>query len=495
MRTQMTLEFITATGKLEEQDAECIVASAFEGKLSPDAERIDRLLNGEISAAMKRKEFEGKSGSLMVLRTLGKLKARKIIILGLGKEKDYSKQIAESAAATAFQAVKNDCESIAFKVSHSDLPAVVGTAIVCSYDFQEWKTVERKEQKLRKVSFVFQTQDEAKKAATAIGQARIVANAQNYCRELNNSNPATATPAFIAEQAQKLDGGKIRVEVWGMEQLKKKGYNAIVSVGKGSINEPKLILMEYKGGKPGDKPYAIVGKGVCFDTGGLDLKPGKYMNFMQYDKSGACAVIATIKAIKELELPVNVVAIAPMVENMPSGGSYKPGDFIKTASGKTIEITNTDAEGRVILSDALYHATTLKPKGIIDLATLTGACVVALGTHAAGLMTNNAQFAEKVKSAAHESGERVWELPMWREYEDLVKSDVADVHNADESPDAGTIEGGWFLRSFVPDEIPWVHLDIAGTANVEHPTSMFRAGATGWGVKLLTEFFKKQAGK
>lgn len=490
-----SLEFTSVNGKLEEQNVDCIVASAFEGKLSGEAKHIDSMLNGEISKAMARKEFEGKAGTLMVLRTFGKLKARKAIIIGLGKEKDYDRKAARSATASAFQAVKNDCESMAFKVAHPDVGPVVETAIACSYDFQEWKTVDRTEPKIRKIAFVFDSKTDSDKATGVIEHSRIIANAQNYCRELNNSNPATATPAYIAEQAQKLAGGKISVEVWGMDQLKKKGYNAIVSVGKGSVNEPKLIVMEYKGGKPGDKPYAIVGKGVCFDTGGMDLKPGKFMAFMQYDKSGACTVIATIKAIKELGLPINVVAIAPMVENMPSGSSYKPGDLIKTASGKTIEVTNTDAEGRVILSDALYHATTLKPKGIIDLATLTGACVVALGKHATGLMTNNAEFGEKIKKAGEETGERVWELPMWREYEELVKSDVADVHNADASPDAGTIEGAWFLREFVPDEIPWVHLDIAGTAYVEHPTTMFRAGATGWGVRLLTEFFKKQAGK
>ncbi|HIH19834.1 TPA: hypothetical protein HA244_01050 [Candidatus Micrarchaeota archaeon] len=194
-----------------------------------------------------------------------------------------------------------------------------------------------------------------------------------------------------------------------------------------------------------------------------------------------------------MNLPVNVVAVAPLVENLPSGSAYKPGDVIKTGSGKTIEVTNTDAEGRVILSDGLYHANLFKPKGIIDLATLTGACVVALGTHCSGLMTNNDALAAKVKKAAQASGERVWELPMWKEYEELVKSDVADVKNADESPDAGATEGGWFLREFV-GETPWVHLDTAGTAWVEKPTIPIRTGATGWGVRLLIEFFKSEAG-
>jgi len=216
------------------------------------------------------------------------------------------------------------------------------------------------------------------------------------------------------------------------------------------------------------------------------------MDFMQYDKSGACTVIATIKALKELNLPVNVVGIAPLVENLPSGTAYKPGDIIKTASGKTIEVSNTDAEGRVVLSDALHHATLYKPKGIIDLATLTGAVVVALGHDAAGLMTNNPALAGKIKSAADKSGERVWELPMWKEYEVLVKSEIADIINSDKGHAAGTIEGGMFLKNFV-GEYPWVHLDIAGVAWVEKPGVNFRAGSTGWGVRLLTEFFKSES--
>lgn len=491
----MVFEFVASAGKLDEQNVDCIVASAFDGKPSVEAKRIDAMLNGEISKAMQRKEFEGKSGTLMVLRTLGKIRPRKAVIIGLGAEKDYDQRTARAAANLAFQAVKNDCESMAFKVSLGDLTPAVQSIVVATYDFQEWKTADKKELKMKKIHFVFDNAHEESKAKGLIEHAKTVALAQNYCRALNNTNPSIVTPAYMAEQARKLAGGKIKVTVWSKKDLQAKHYHGILSVGQGSANEPKLVIMEYNGGKAGDKPYAIVGKGVCFDSGGLNLKPGRYMTNMQYDKSGACTVITTIKALSDLNIPVNVVAIAPLVENMPSGTSYKPGDIVKTAGGKTIEITNTDAEGRVILADALYHATTLKPKGIIDFATLTGACVVALGTHAAALLTNNSALADKVKKSADASGERVWELPMWKEYEDLVKSEIADLHNADESPDAGTIEGGWFLREFVKDEIPWVHLDIAGTAYVEKPGGSIRTGATGWGVRLLIDFFEKEAGK
>jgi len=489
----MSLDFVAVKGKLGDQKAECIVASAMEAKLSPEAQHLDRVLNGEISSSIKRKEFEGKAGTIMGVRTLGRLAARKILVVGLGPAKEYDQFVSRNAAALAFQSVKNDCESIAFKVSLGDLAYSVESIIVSSYDYQEWKTQEKKPLKAKRAVFVFDSESEVRKAREIIAFAKTVGEGQNYSRELDNVHAGLATPAYIAGHAKKIAGGKVKVTVWGMKELEKKGYGGVIGVGKGSVNEPKFVVMEYNGGRKGEKPYAIVGKGVCFDSGGISIKPSRGMGLMRYDKSGACTVIATIRTLKQLNLPVNVVAVAPLVENLPSGSAYKPGDVIKTGSGKTIEVTNTDAEGRVILSDGLYHANLFKPKGIIDLATLTGACVVALGTHCSGLMTNNDALAAKVKKAAQASGERVWELPMWKEYEELVKSDVADVKNADESPDAGATEGGWFLREFV-GETPWVHLDTAGTAWVEKPTIPIRTGATGWGVRLLIEFFKSEAG-
>ena len=492
----MAVEFVTARGRIEKQGVDAIVVSTFEKNLSPDAKRIDSALGGEITTAIEKNEFEGKNASLMVIRTLGKLKQRRVIVVGLGSEKEYSenKHYAFNAAAAAFGVVKNYAETIAFHISPFEIKRAVEACVVSSYDFQEFKSAgdDKKDVKLKRVVFVFDSEGDAAKARAEIAYAKTIAEAQNYARMLDNTNPAVATPLYIATQARKLAGGKVKVSVWGKKELEKKGYDAIVSVGKGSANDPQLLVMEYEGGRKGEKPYAIVGKGVCFDSGGLSLKPSSYMDFMQYDKSGACTVITTIKALKELNLPVNVVGIAPLVENLPSGTAYKPGDIIKTASGKTIEVSNTDAEGRVVLSDALHHATLYKPKGIIDLATLTGAVVVALGHDAAGLMTNNPALAGKIKSAADKSGERVWELPMWKEYEVLVKSEIADIINSDKGHAAGTIEGGMFLKNFV-GEYPWVHLDIAGVAWVEKPGVNFRAGSTGWGVRLLTEFFKSES--
>ncbi|MFH1057030.1 MAG: leucyl aminopeptidase [Candidatus Micrarchaeota archaeon] len=491
----MALDFSVVKGRLEDQNVDVVVAATWEKTLTPEAKRIDSILGGEISSALEKKEFDGKNASLMVMRTLGKLKQKKVVVVGLGSEKDYKESVlnAFNAAAAAFGVVKYYVESIAFRVSLGDLKSVVQACVLSSYDFQEFKSAgeEKKDVKLKRVVFVLDGAEDKGKAELEIAFAKTVAEAQNFSRVLDNTNPAVATPKYVADQAKKLAGGKLKVSVWGKKELEKKGYNAILSVGKGSVNEPKLVVMEYDGGKKGEKPFAIVGKGVCFDSGGLSLKPAAYMDFMQYDKSGACTVIATMKALKELNLPVNVVGIAPLVENLPSGSAFKPGDIITTASGKTIEITNTDAEGRVVLSDALHHATLFKPKGIIDLATLTGACVVALGHEAAGLMGNDAKLAEKVKKAAAKTGERVWELPMWSEYAELVKSQVADVSNADKDHAAGTIEGGWFLKNFV-GETPWVHLDTAGVSWVEKPKLLFRAGSTGWGVRLLVEFFKSE---
>jgi leucyl aminopeptidase len=492
----MSLEFVSVKGRLEEQNVDAIVVSTFEKILSPDAKKIDSLLGGEISNSIERKEFEGKNAALMVLRTLGKLKQRKVVVVGLGSEKEYKENAgyAFNAAAAAFGVVKNYAESIAFRISPNEIKAAVEACVISSYDFQEFKSAgeDKKDVKLKRVVFAFDSDGDAAKAKNEIALAKTIAEAQNYSRMLDNTNPALATPKYVADQARKIAGGKVKVSVWGKKELEKKGYDAIVSVGKGSANEPQLLVMEYNGAGKNEKPYAIVGKGVCFDSGGLSLKLSSYMDFMQYDKSGACTVIATIKALKELNIPVNVVAVAPLVENMPSGTAYKPGDIVKTASGKTIEISNTDAEGRVVLSDALHHATLYKPRGIIDLATLTGACVVALGHEAAGLMTNNPHLAGKIKNAAEKTGEKVWELPMWKEYETLVKSEIADVINSDKGHAAGTIEGGMFLKKFV-GEYPWVHLDIAGVAWVEKPGVNFRAGSTGWGVRLLVEFFRNES--
>jgi len=275
-------------------------------------------------------------------------------------------------------------------------------------------------------------------------------------------------------------------------QLKKEGMGALLAVAQGSAQEPRFIALEYKGGSSGQAPVVLVGKGVTFDSGGISIKPAHNMEEMKYDMSGAAAVLGTFDVLGRLKLKLNVVGLIPSTENLPSGTAVKPGDVVKSHLGKTIEIINTDAEGRLILCDALSYARRFKPAVALDAATLTGAVVVALGHHAIGVMGNDEALLAEVRDAGERAGERCWPLPLWEEYRDLVKSEIADVKNSG-GRSAGSIAGGWFLREFV-DGFPWVHLDIAGTAYTEAEGATQGKGPTAVGVRLFTEFLLKRAG-
>jgi leucyl aminopeptidase len=301
----------------------------------------------------------------------------------------------------------------------------------------------------------------------------------------------TATPAYLAKIAQKLAGkGKLTCKVLGVKEMKKLGMGALLGVGQGSAQPPAFIILEYKGGKKNQAPIALVGKGVTFDTGGISLKPGGGMDEMKYDMSGGATVIGTLQAAASLKLPVNVVGLIPTAENMPGSRAIKPGDILPSLSGKTIEVLNTDAEGRLILADALAYADKLKPKAVIDLATLTGACVVALGHQAAAVVGTDPKLIEKLKSSGDKTGERVWELPLYEEFDNAVKSDIADLKNIS-SPGvgAGTITAAAFLKVFVGDN-SWAHLDIAGVAWSKEEKPYIPRGAAGFGVRLLIDYLK-----
>jgi leucyl aminopeptidase len=285
----------------------------------------------------------------------------------------------------------------------------------------------------------------------------------------------------------------LKCTVLGMQELRRAKMGAILGVGRGSRNEPRLIVLEYRAADKNADTVCVVGKGITFDSGGISLKPPGRMDEMKFDMSGGAAAIGLARAAAILKPPVNLISIVPAAENLPGGNAYKPGDVLTSASGTTIEVLNTDAEGRLVLADGLHHATTFKPAAIIDMATLTGACVVALGSHATGLMTNNTELADQVKSSGVATHERVWELPMFSEYFSAVKSDVADIKNVGNAGEAGTIAGAVFLQKFV-GEVPWVHLDIAGTAWTTKGTAYAPKGATGVGVRLLMHFLMNWKG-
>ena len=287
---------------------------------------------------------------------------------------------------------------------------------------------------------------------------------------------------------------KIKCKILNFAQIRKEKMGGVIAVSQGSKNEPRFIVLEYRGAKKGS-PYALVGKGVTFDSGGLSLKPAKYMEDMKSDKAGATAVMGIMQAVARLRLPVNIVGIMPCVENMPSGSAQRPGDIITTSSGKTIEVQNTDAEGRLILADGLHYAKRFKPKAVIDMATLTGACVVALGYACCGVMGTDQQLISDLIAAGEQSGERGWQLPLWEDYDEDVKSEVADVKNVGApGGSAGTIEAAAFLKKFVGD-IPWAHLDIAGPAFLEKDIPYCPKGASGFPVRMLVQYFRNVAAK
>jgi leucyl aminopeptidase len=297
------------------------------------------------------------------------------------------------------------------------------------------------------------------------------------------------TPGYLAQQARKLakDNAKLSTEILDEKKMKQLGMGSLLSVSAGSDEPAKLIVMQYKGGKRGQKPYVLVGKGITFDSGGISLKPGAKMDEMKYDMGGAASVFGTVRAVLAMELPINLVAIVAAAENMPNGRATKPGDVVTSMSGKTIEVLNTDAEGRLVLCDALTYAERFKPQAVIDIATLTGACVVALGSHASGLYSNNEKLAEQLLAAGIESHDRAWRMPLWDDYQKQLDSNFADIANIG-GPGGGSVTAACFLARFT-ENYHWAHLDIAGSAWDSTPK-----GATGRPVGLLTRYLMDRAG-
>lgn len=325
-------------------------------------------------------------------------------------------------------------------------------------------------------------------AEAAVRRGCVLAAAQNATRELVTLPGNVATPRYLAAEAERLAGEHgFRVEVRDRERLEEEGFGGLLTVARGSVEEPRFIEMEHEGS--GGDPVVVVGKGVTFDAGGISLKPASGMEDMKYDMAGAAAVFGIMIAAARLEIPQRVIGLVPATENLPAGDAVKPGDVIRGLSGKSIEVINTDAEGRLILSDALTYAQRLDPVAIVDMATLTGACVIALGHHAVAVLANDRGIADELSEAGEATGERTWPLPLWKAYRAQLDSDIADIKNIG-GRGAGTITAGWFLREFVSDDVPWAHLDIAGTAWAKEARGWQPKGATGVGVRLVHEWLR-----
>ncbi len=474
---------------LTEEDVKSSRAAVF----STAFKSADGVSNGSLSRVLKTR-FKGKKDEAVVVPMPKKSLFGLIILLGLGPKVKLDGECFRRAAGSMVGALSGyRAKSVTAElVSHE--PAGLSFAetarsftegaVLRSYRYSEYK----KPEDFRKIDTLVLFSKGKIDAALRCG--RIAAEETNFVRDLINKPGRDLPPLAFAHAAERSARElKFSCRVYRRQDLKRMGYNAILAVGQGSSRPPCMVVVHYKGSKKKARPLVFVGKGITFDTGGISLKPGKDMDKMKYDMSGAAAVLGAVRAAARLRLKADVYGIMAMAENMPSGDAERPGDIVRSAAGITIEVANTDAEGRVVLADALHHAAGLKPAFIIDLATLTGAALVVTGSQAIPVMGNNEEVLASVSAAGIAAGERTWLLPLWEEYEELVKSEVADVKNIGIGREAGTIVGGMFLKKFVKD-IPWAHLDIASTAWTERHHPYFGKGPTGKGTRLLVRLME-----
>jgi leucyl aminopeptidase len=488
----------TAAGR---QKSACAVVGIFESrKPSAAAAALDRAAGGYIGNVMQRGDMEGRAGSTLLLHNVPGVACERVLLVGLGRNEEFGDQQYREAVAAAIKSLnatgagEAELHLSTIAVRRRDVAWRVQQAVTvageCAYRFDRMKSKQESAQPaLRKL--VLCVDGAAVRTATAaLKRGAAVAHGVALARDLGNLPGNVCTPAYLAEQAQELaKTHKLALDVLERKDMEKLGMGSLLSVARGSAQPPKLIAMQYSGGAKNAKPVALVGKGVTFDTGGISLKPASEMDEMKFDMCGAASVFGTLKAVAEMKLPLNVVGIVPATENMPGDKATKPGDIVTSMSGQTIEILNTDAEGRLILCDALTYAARFEPATVVDIATLTGACVIALGKVASGLFANDEALAKELLSAGDAAHDRAWHMPLWEDYQAQLKSNFADFANIGGRP-AGSITAACFLARFTK-QYKWAHLDIAGTAW----KSGREKGATGRPVPLLTQFLINRAKK
>jgi len=495
------MQVTVKTTKIEKQKAGCLLLGAAEGKLQS---MTLKGLAPEFAAVLKksaaREKFSGKTGQLLELTAPADCRADRLLLIGLGEEKSTTGETLRRAVGTAVQRLQKVHEHdlvIAFDTFPLRKTAPAGRAealtegaLLGDYRFDRYQTEEKEADANTpvRVSLLVAARDLIE-VETGVAVAEAVSAGTILARDLVNEPGNIKSPEYLASQAQKMcsDVG-LECTVLGHRELEKEKMGAMLGVAQGSVREPRLIVMQYHGASAGQKPIALVGKGVVFDSGGISIKPSEGMEEMKMDMGGAAAVIGTMLAAARLKLPCNLVGVVPAVENMPSGTAIRPGDILTSHSGKTIEVVNTDAEGRLILADAISYVRRFEPVEVIDLATLTGACIIALGHHATALLGNDTRLIGKLLRAGEASGERLWQLPLWEEYNEQIKSCVADVKNVGGRP-GGTITAAAFIQKFA-EGLNWVHLDIAGTGWEEKGCPCYSFGGTGVGVRLLSRYLR-----
>ena len=490
------MEIKVAIGDITKIEAGAIVVNFFEGMERTEGEiaTIDKALDGAISQLISQGEIKGKLNEITIVHSLGKLPATRVVVVGLGKKEELSQDKVRGAVAEACRRLQqkniDDIATIAMGAGmagislESATQAVTEGALLGVYSFRKHITKEPEYSEIKQLLIVGRNQAELSLLVRGSNKGKILAEATNLARDMVNESANYMTPNRMAEMAAELaKTHRLEVSVLEQEQMQKLGMGGLLGVAQGSQQPPKFIILRYRGGNSAEADVALLGKGITFDSGGLSIKPSEGMAEMKGDMAGGAAVMAAISAVAQLQPKINVLAIVPATENLPSGKALKPGDILTAMNGKTIEIISTDAEGRLILADALSYAKKLGVKFIVDVATLTGACRVALGDVYSGAFGNNQELMDKVIAAGAEAGELIWQMPMHEQYKEQTKSDVADIKNVG-GKWGGAITAAHFLAEFVGDT-PWVHLDIAGTSLNEKEQGYLVKGATGVPVRTL----------
>ena len=495
------MEFSVKSGSPEKQRSACVVVGVFEPRrLSPVAEQLDKISDGYLSSLLRRGDLEGKPGQMLLLHQVPGVLSERVLLVGCGKERELDerqyKQIINKTITTLNET--GSMEAVCFltelhvkgRDTYWKVRQAVETTKAGLYSFDQFKTNKAEPRRpLRKLVFNVPTRRELTIGERAINHGLAVAKGVRICRDVANMPPNVCNPAYLASQARRLADAydNITTRVVGEQEMAELGMNSYLAVARGSDNEAMMAIIEYKG-HPDAKPIVLVGKGLTFASGGISIKPADGMDEMKYDMGGAASVLGTLHALAQLQLPINVIGVLAGCENMPGGNAYRPGDILTTMSGQTVEVLNTDAEGRLVLCDALTYVDRYDPETVIDVATLTGACIIALGHHTSGLLANHNPLAHELLNASEQAGDRAWRLPLFDEYQEQLESPFADMANIGGRP-AGTITAAAFLSRFTK-KYNWAHLDIAGTAW----KSGKEKGSTGRPVPLLTQFLLNRAG-
>src|SRR5437016_546586 len=486
--------------RAEKASAELLVLTHCEGEAlaKQDAALLDRALGGALSKLVQSKEFEGKANEVLLYHTQDMVTERRLVLVGLGKKKEVTIETIRQAMGSAAKRVRQAKVGSYSVVLPTAMPggmswvevaqAMVEGAILGSYQFTVYRSEAASGQDVAEMRILIPRKSQLRQVTEGVRRGVATAEATVFVRDLCNHPSNVLTPTRVADEAKtvaKTEG--ITIKILEQKEMERLGMGALLGVARGSQEPPKFIILEYNGAKKKDtRPVVLVGKTITFDTGGISLKPAENMEHMKADMTGGAEVLASIRAAARLKLPLRLISILPVAENMPGGRAMKPGDIVTTLSGKTVEVQNTDAEGRLILADGLAYAMRYKPAALIDIATLTGACVVALGQFAIGMFGSDQPLKEEIQKSGQKAGERVWEMPLWEEYFEQLKSDVADMRNIG-GRGGGMITAALFLSKFVGD-CPWVHLDIASTDWSERERAYIPKGPTAIGTRLLVQY-------